>query len=406
MAVACSLLSSVVLARALGPDQYGLYALALSVVSMLALAVHLGLPNLVIRETGRALATEEFSLMRGIRVWAAGIMLCTGILVAGGFLAWLYIYPSLAEARRSAFLAAAPLIILLAIATVSSGVLTGLRKILWGVLPNQVVRPVLLSLAVLLWILLGRPIDAVNTMQMHTVVAALTIIIGLTAIRHYSPNLHKFRIALNKKNWQSALIPLTLVVAIQLISTNTDLILLAISVQDAEIGRYRIAVSIAQIAMFGMTVGQVVLQAHAAGLHATGQHDALQKIVKEASRLGFGLVALATLILIPFGKPLLGLVFGQQFALAATPLAIILIGKLITAYVGASEVMLAMGGEEKILLWANISSLVVKVLSCVILIPLYGVEGAAAATTLSTALAAVLTAVAVKRRLHLSTTAF
>jgi ABC-type sugar transport system permease subunit len=48
--------TTVLLARLLGAEGYGIYAYALALVSLLAMPAHAGLPNLVLRETARGMA--------------------------------------------------------------------------------------------------------------------------------------------------------------------------------------------------------------------------------------------------------------------------------------------------------------------------------------------------------------
>ena len=55
-------LTSTILARQLGPEQFGLYALVNSIVAIVALPLYAGLPSLLVRETARIGVTGEWDL--------------------------------------------------------------------------------------------------------------------------------------------------------------------------------------------------------------------------------------------------------------------------------------------------------------------------------------------------------
>ena len=57
--VGLSFAVAVQLARVLGPDGYGVYALVFAIVTVLTVPTQLGVPQLVIRETARAQAGEH-----------------------------------------------------------------------------------------------------------------------------------------------------------------------------------------------------------------------------------------------------------------------------------------------------------------------------------------------------------
>jgi len=66
---------SVLLARFLGPVEYGIYAFAFAAVTLLAIPVQMGLPLLVVRETAAGRAREDPGLVNGIWRWSARIVL-------------------------------------------------------------------------------------------------------------------------------------------------------------------------------------------------------------------------------------------------------------------------------------------------------------------------------------------
>src|SRR5690554_7702772 len=61
-----SLLTAIILARTLGPEQYGVYSYVLAIVSILAIPAMFGLPSWIVRETAKAEVKHEWGKMGGV----------------------------------------------------------------------------------------------------------------------------------------------------------------------------------------------------------------------------------------------------------------------------------------------------------------------------------------------------
>ena len=61
---------SIVLARTLGAAGYGIYSFALSIIMILSIPIQSGLPTLAVRETAKALAINNYPLIRVIASWS------------------------------------------------------------------------------------------------------------------------------------------------------------------------------------------------------------------------------------------------------------------------------------------------------------------------------------------------
>ncbi len=81
-----TLLTAVVVARTLGPEQYGIYAYVMGLVSLLSLPALFGLPPLVVRETAKAHAHEQWGVMRGIWHWSSSLTTVLTLVIAVGAL--------------------------------------------------------------------------------------------------------------------------------------------------------------------------------------------------------------------------------------------------------------------------------------------------------------------------------
>src|SRR5699024_3562617 len=77
-----SLLTAIVLARVLGPEQYGIYSYVLAIVSILAIPAMFGLPSLIVRETAKAEVKQEWGKMRGLWFWANSLTASLSVVIA------------------------------------------------------------------------------------------------------------------------------------------------------------------------------------------------------------------------------------------------------------------------------------------------------------------------------------
>lgn len=76
-----AVITGVIFARALGPEEFGRYSLVLSIIALLTLPAIAGIPSLVVRETSRYHADGKLGLLLGMWAWATRY-----IIVISGFM--------------------------------------------------------------------------------------------------------------------------------------------------------------------------------------------------------------------------------------------------------------------------------------------------------------------------------
>jgi O-antigen/teichoic acid export membrane protein len=86
-----------------------------------------------------------------------------------------------------------------------------------------------------------------------------------------------------------------------------------------------------------------------------------------------------------FAEQSITAIFGPEYLPASASLVILVVGQLVTAATGAVGYVLMMGGKERPWLWLSLAALAADVVLNVLLIPPFGLAGAAAATTISVA---------------------
>ena len=105
---------------------------------------------------------------------------------------------------------------------------------------------------------------------------------------------------------------------------------------------------------------------------------ALQRLATKSSQGALLLSFPCALVFIFYGEELVNLVFGQEYgAISYAPLVILTIGQLFNVFFGQVGLFLSMTGHEKITLIGQAASLLINILLCIALIPVYGSVGAA-----------------------------
>ena len=384
--ILAGLAAAVTLARLLGPETYGIYAFVFSVIAMLGLPVKVGLPTLILRETARADQAADGALMTGIWRWSTRTMLILSACVIAATLAYLWVF---ADADRSprmvALVWALPLIPLIGFAEAKSAAIRGLRRVFLGGFTGKILRPLLLSVSVIgLAFFAPGLLSAANVFVVHSVVAAVTLGLALMILYKVQPrHAGSDNPTVNSRGWIAAILPLAAIAGLQMISHNTDILMLGIMTTDTDVGLYRVALSGANIALFGLTTANLVLQPHFARAWQANDNRRLHKLATAGARISTA-ASLPVLAIFWFGgTSLLTFVFGDAYASAFWALILLCLGQSVSALFGSVGNLLIMSGREKIALGGMVISTVSNITLNWVLIPRYGIEGAAIATGLS-----------------------
>lgn len=400
---------TVVLARLLGPSEYGIYAWVMALVALLSVPVQLGLPTLLIREVARAQQQRDWGSLRGILRWSVLLASAMALLVGVAFLAGMEVFSSSLEGRGRALLWGIPLLPLLAWNGLATSALIGLRRAVLGQLPGNVFRPLgLMGLMTAAWWF--RPTfewNAVSLLSLTCLSALLTLLIATGLLRwKRPPESIAAAPVYHGRRWCSSLWPLALMSGLFLVNSQTDLVMLGWFAADEKVGIYRVAVQMAGLVTFVLQIVNGVVAPHFARLHAAGDSDQLQRLVTRSAQITLlGAVPVA-LIFIVFGGVLLGWVFGAAFEAGNGALIILAIGQLVNAGMGSVGFLLNMTGYERDTVKGVVVAAMLNVPLNFLLIPVWGMKGAALATAVSLIVWNVVLWHVVRSRLGLNSTAF
>jgi O-antigen/teichoic acid export membrane protein len=374
---------AIVLAKMLGPSGYGTYAFVMALVGFVAIPSELGIPGLAVREIAVMNARKDWSHMRGfiVRAHQTIAVMCLAIVAvaAAALLIWGH---HVDPARRTCMWLSLLIVPLVSLGALRSAMLRGLRKVVLGQLPEQIIRPLTLLTLILLLPLFGTELTTpVGVMSVQIISVATAFLCGVVLfVRTRPAELVSAEPQFRRDTLLKSSIPFGLSAAMQLINGRTDILVLGIFREDTDVGVYRVAVQLALIMVFAIQAVNAIQAPHIAHLYAKGDLEKLQTMITKSSH-AMALYALVILLAILFfGEGIIRFFFGAQYVAAYVPLVIIAFGQLVNVTMGSVASLLNMTGHERDTSRIVFLGALVNVTLNFSLTPLWGMTGAAVAT--------------------------
>jgi O-antigen/teichoic acid export membrane protein len=402
-------LASVLLTRLLGAEGFGVYSFALALATVLSVPAQLGLPSLVMRETAGNMARGHPDRVKGVWHWSGWIVGAVSLMLAvivGISIRFLGEIEGSIYAR--ALIWALALIPLLALGNIRGAALRGLQHILTGQLPEHVIRPTLFLIFLIAAGVLKAPGSSAQlAMALHAFAALVTFIAGAWLLWQKTPPVvRSARPSFEGRTWLFSSLTFALIAGFSVINNQASVVILGIFTSPEQVGIYRVALQMAGLASFGLQVVNMVLAPRFADLHAQERIWELERLVQAGARaaFAFGLVLAAFLVLT--GRPVISMLFGPDFTTSYGPLVILLVGQLVNSAVGSVGYVLNMSGHERKTANGMAVASVINLILNLLLIPLWGIFGAAAAAAISMAVWNIILWRAVKLHLGFHSLAF
>lgn len=379
-----SFLLQVLIARGMGRSDYGIYALAESILAVFRLPASLGLNNGGILKLVAVYAGEEdMRRLKGVIVEALGLSLFSSV----GFVALLFFLssrlavdifrePGLVVPLRILSITLPFHVLLLMAAAVAQA----LRRMAY----DAVLRSFLLPGANLA----GAAVAMLLGLGLHGVVwyiVGATVLSALGSLwvlkRVVFGKLSQVTPMYSTKALLSVSLPVVLVSLSNVVSLQSDKLILGAFVDSANVGVYNAAFRIAwalQLILLSFGIFPPIV----ADLHHRGKIEELKELFSSTTRWIFSLMFPLFLIVVLFPRELMG-VFGSEFVEGWPILVALSMLFLVDALTGQVGPVLRMTGNQRLECVINAAGALLNVLSSLILVRGYGALGVAVGTILA-----------------------
>lgn len=422
------LVTGVMLARLLGSVQYGAYTYAFSWLNVLTIPALLGMNTLVTREIATYRARQDWPKLWGMLRFASALTLTLALILAGGVLVVSaliltasqpdVILPFTQGFDRTltqpvdlmpvyTLWIALLLLPFNAVTTVRAAAMRGLQRVVQGYMPDLLLRPLLfIALFGGIYMLLDGQVSAPVAMLARLLTGIIVFGYGLfILLRALNQTVERARPAYEFRSWLRSALPMLGVGLVNVAQQRLDVLMLGPLRGLEEVAYYSVALTLSGLAVMLLDAVNQSLAPAIASLYATGDTGKLQRLLTRSVRLAVLGTLPIVLLLVLFGEIILS-IYGPTFRSAYPSLLILIVGQLVNSMAGSVGNVLIMGGQERIVLAGRVAGTVLYFVLNLLLIPTWGMIGAAVATTLSLITWNAILAWFAWRRLGLATTIF
>ncbi len=395
----------VYLARWLGAEALGLYALGITMVSFLGIFNVIGIPESAVRFVALYSAQKNFDALRGLLWNGLWMLLAASLISATLFLElgpWVgtHFYHSPQLARYLPWFV--PIMVTGVMSTYFGSILAGYREIGRRTMITKFVSsPITMVVSVLL-ITLGAALPGYLAAQIVSA-AVVTLLLAslvwkLTPVEARLPDIKRLGIERHVWSFAAAMFGVGLM---QFLMGQTDRVALGVYRGAREVGIYAV---VAGLVAYETIILQSVNQIFApviADVHSRGEHELLGRLFQTLTKWMLGLTFPLAIVMIIFARPIMRM-FGHEFEAGWSILVIGTFGQLVNCGVGSVGYLLLMSGNQIRLVRVQAVMAIVMVVLTFELVPHWGALGAAIAAAITNIGMNTLNLLQVRRSMKLS----
>jgi O-antigen/teichoic acid export membrane protein len=376
---------SIVVARVIGAEQYGLYTLGLTIVPIASMLALMGLQTGVVAFLAPAIREKDDA-----RIWGI-VQVCTGIptllSVVFGVILFVFAEPvavlGFHEPRLVPLLQIVSVSIPLdAIGFIAYQIIISYKQPKFSVLANNVILPLAKLLLTVGFLALGLGVFGI--VLAHVLASALGLALILYFVKSLLPM--KRSIGSAKRNTGQLLrysLPVHLGWVLNAVRGTLETLVLGFVGLTTGVGIFAVASRLSSLGtLFFLSIGNISTPM-IAEFYSRGELGQLKKLYQTTTKwvLMFNIPLFLTFVL--FSKPLLA-IFGGDFMNGEVALIVLAVGNLVYTGTGLGANILDMTNHTKFNSANSVFMVIVTIATDLLMIPRWGVIGAAAASSIST----------------------
>ena len=396
-----ALVSQVLLARWMGSFQFGVYIYAWTWVLMIGALSDMGMSSAARRFIPEYTELRHFDLLRGFLSGSRRVAfaIATTIGLAGIAIVSLA-SPWLGDYEIIPLYLACATIPIYGLVQVQAGIAQSYDWPNLALTPFYIVRQLAIVVLMGAAYLFGAPTHAVSAMLV-ALAASWGVTLGQMVVldrrlkTKVPGGIRRYEIP----TWLKTSLPIFVVEGFYLLLTYVDILTLEHFRSPSEVAVYYAAARLLAVVAFVYFAISGATTHKFSEYYVAGDSARLASFFAETVRWTFWPSLLVCALILAFGIPLLEL-FGAGFASGYDVMFILAVGMLARAAVGPAERLLNMLGERRPCALTYAGAFGINLALCIVLIPRFGIEGAAAATSIAIICESISLYLVARRRLR------
>ena len=391
----------VYIARQLGASALGIYAMGLSIVAIVSGLSHVGLGSAGVRFISQYRTQKQWHFLRAYLQRTTLITAALGLVLS--IAVYVLRYPisnSLFKKPEGAtyMVYFALLIFLFSIQSIMQAFAQGFQNVGKQTIIGSFIKFPVKILATIGLIAIGMGLSGYIIGEI--VATLVSLVLFLILIWNLIPPQVKAIKKINKIPWDKNLLSLTGVFfglkILGMFSSEIDKIVLGGFISPADVGIYSVVLTLGGFIFILLSSLNSIFAPIIAEMYALGKHAELEKIYMAATRWILILSAPVAISLMTAGKSYLQ-IFGNEFTEGKFALLIVAIGYLVNVSYGPIGMIAQMTGLEKKLFRYQVITNIISISLFWILIPLWGLTGAAIAISVNNVFSNILISQVIKK---------
>jgi O-antigen/teichoic acid export membrane protein len=370
--------SNVVITRTLGADSYGLFVLATNVFGFIVIFPQLGFNNTIVRYVSYYTGKGEDAKAKGTILFGFKILLifslvvlAISILISPLISEYIFERPELTPLLKILLLS----LPFATIALVFYSALNGLKLIKYQVIVANILNPAIFFLLIVIAFWAGFRLTGL--MWVMFLMGVISLALSYYFInKKYFKYKRKLQPEVEKKELLLFAIPIYLNQFLNSAIKFAPIFIMGYFLSNKDIGIFNVGFRTAMLVSVSLSAFKLIFSPTISALFAQNNIQLINQLYKTITKWIFTIALITFCIIILFAEPVLN-IFGKEFTASINVLLLLIFGELVNAGVGLVGNIIIMSGRPKVALFnAGLNFLTILTL-CYLLIPVYGIIGAA-----------------------------
>lgn len=372
-------LFNILLAKQIGAEGSGVYYLAFSVNTISILISEMGMRNVLLRFVASYSADKNWDGIKGIiqkTYLFSGVMaiIISVLIFFNSTLIASHFFNNLETASVIKYMSLAifPTTLIL----LSSSILKGLERFKEGLIVGGLLVP--LFGVPTMWILTSL-YGVMGAVASLVIVSSLALLIAIYWVNKFLPSLNLYQSNFETKLMFTTGLPLFMIAVTNFIMAGGDVMFLGYWEEQEDVGVYGLAKRISALTAFILVAINSIVAPKFSKLYSQGKIEELKKVAQDSAKLLTFFAFPTLLFFLIFASIIMNFV-GKDFSGGGNILIILAIGQFVNVITGSVGYLLMMCGFEKIMRNNIVIVSILTAILYVLLIPKYGIYGAALAS--------------------------